>query len=179
MTSYAREPKPCECGCGVLVRTEGRRFKPGHFHRVLERPSQLCDVLGCGELRQSQAPWSRVPYCRFHYTRLYETGDLALQPRPSAWDRFVDKVRVLANDCWEWTGGGTGRGHVYGQFWHDGRNELAHRFAYTTMVGPVPNDLEIDHLCRFQRCVNPAHLEPVTPSVNMRRMHAAKKGATK
>lgn len=39
--------------------------------------------------------------------------------------------------------------------------------------------MELDHLCRYQRCVNPAHLEPVTPSVNMQRMHDAKKGATK
>jgi len=102
-----------------------------------------------------------------------------LQGRPSAWDRFVDKVTVLASDCWLWMGGGTGRDHAYGQFWYAGTNGLAHRFSYETLVGPIPEGLEIDHLCRVQRCVNPTHLEPVTPSVNIQRGRAAKKGATK
>jgi hypothetical protein len=102
-----------------------------------------------------------------------------LQGRPSAWDRFVDRVLVLASGCWEWTGSGTGRAKAYGQFWVAGKGVLAHRFSYETMVGPIPEGLELDHLCRFQRCVNPTHLEPVTPSVNIQRGHAARKGATK
>ncbi len=74
-------------------------------------------------------------------------------------------------------GSGTGRGYLYGQFWYGNKNGLAHRYAYETMVGPIPEGLQIDHICQVQRCVNPAHLEPVTPKVNMQRMHAAKNGA--
>lgn len=179
MSRPARDPKPCGCGCGTLVASEGRRFKPGHFARVQPRVIRPCAAPRCDRARQSNAAWSRNEYCQFHATRLRDTGDVVLQPRVSTWDRFVDKVRVLATDCWEWTARGTGRGQAYGAFWFNGRSGLAHRYAYETLIGPVPAGLELDHLCRFQRCVNPAHLEPVTPSVNIQRMHAAKKGATK
>ena len=45
----------------------------------------------------------------------------------------------------------------------------AHRAAYLHFVGPIPEGRELDHLCRVRCCVNPAHLEPVTKSVNQRR----------
>lgn len=138
---------------------------------------RLCAAPRCHLPRQSQAAWSTNQYCRFHYTRLYETGDLVLQPRRSTWDRFVDRVLIAGSDCWEWLGSRTGRGKVYGQFWFDGASGPAHRYAYATMVGPIPTGYEIDHLCRNRLCVNPGHLEAVTTRENMRRMHAAKKGA--
>jgi hypothetical protein len=51
---------------------------------------------------------------------------------------------------------------------------MAHRFAYELLVGPIPEDLELDHLCRVRHCVNPAHLEPVTHLENiLRGMRAA------
>lgn len=52
---------------------------------------------------------------------------------------------------------------------HDGKMRLAHRVAYEIHVGPIPDGLEIDHLCRVRCCVNPDHLEPVTHRENMRR----------
>lgn len=66
--------------------------------------------------------------------------------------------------------GGTQRGG-YGAF-HIGEPDRivsAHRWAYEEIIGPIPEGLEIDHLCRTPACVNPAHLEPVTRSVNMLR----------
>jgi hypothetical protein len=42
----------------------------------------------------------------------------------------------------------------------------AHRVAYELLVGPIPDGMHLDHLCRTPACVNPAHLEPVTPRVN-------------
>ena len=45
----------------------------------------------------------------------------------------------------------------------------AHRFAYEMLVGPIPEGLDLDHLCRVRHCVNPNHLEPVTRSENLRR----------
>jgi len=92
-------------------------------------------------------------------------GDLRLPAR------FWAKVRVLPNGCWEWMGacrGGYGRFHV------GNRNALAHRVAYEALVGPMPDGLQPDHLCRNRPCVNTAHLEPVTNAVNCRRGSRAK-----
>lgn len=49
---------------------------------------------------------------------------------------------------------------------------LAHRFFYEHFIGEIPEGLEIDHLCHNTICVNPAHLEAVTHSENLRREHA-------
>lgn len=83
--------------------------------------------------------------------------------------RFSEKTIQRANGCIEWTGANNGAG--YGQFfidWQSGRNlsVLAHRWAYEYHIGPIPDGLSLDHLCRNTMCVNPAHLEPVTHQEN-------------
>lgn len=81
---------------------------------------------------------------------------------------FWSKVAVdVETGCWEWTAAKAKNG--YAQFHFDQQTGYAHRFAYVTLVGPIPDGLDIDHLCRNRGCVNPAHLEPVTRSVNLRR----------
>lgn len=84
--------------------------------------------------------------------------------RPPA-DRFWPKVDKT-DTCWLWIGGHDGR---YGHFWDGDHRVMAHRWSYTALVGPVPDGLELDHLCRVTMCVNPAHLEPVTHRENMHR----------
>lgn len=69
--------------------------------------------------------------------------------------------------CWDWRGTATKKG--YGSIYRNGKRTMAHRAAYEEWVGPIPEGLEIDHLCRRPCCVNPLHLEPVTRSVNQRR----------
>jgi hypothetical protein len=80
-------------------------------------------------------------------------------------ERFWSKVRKT-DDCWLWTAGLNGG---YGVYTIGGRPRPAHRLAYEELVGPVPDGLQLDHLCRVRRCVNPAHLEPVTSKENTRR----------
>ena len=57
----------------------------------------------------------------------------------------------------------------YGQFRRYGRQQYAHRVAWELCNGPIPEGLQIDHLCRNRRCVRPDHLELVTASVNCQR----------
>jgi hypothetical protein len=72
-----------------------------------------------------------------------------------------------ANGCWNYTGTVSPKG--YGQI----LQTTAHRWFYTQLVGPILEGLTLDHLCLNKRCVNPAHLEPVTLYENLRRRHAA------
>lgn len=80
--------------------------------------------------------------------------------------RFRAKVQE-ENDCWIWTGSLHVKG--YGHFSAKGRPIMAHRFAYEYFVGPIPEGMTIDHLCKRNPCVNPAHLEPTTCAENIRR----------
>jgi hypothetical protein len=83
------------------------------------------------------------------------------------------------DSCWPWTAGLSGNG--YGSVgW--GHVRQTHRVAYELAVGPIPADMVLDHTChnadpsclggrdcQHRRCVNPAHLEPVTRLVNVQR----------
>jgi hypothetical protein len=84
--------------------------------------------------------------------------------------RFLAKVQVDDNGCWRWTASRTPAG--YGRIGRGRRGEgwtIAHRFAYEHVFGPVPDGLELDHLCRVRHCANPWHVEPVTHAENVAR----------
>jgi hypothetical protein len=90
--------------------------------------------------------------------------------------RFMEKVRVdPETGCWEWLGAVKTAVHYgdqpYGNFRVGARVMSPHRFAYQTLVGPVPDGMELDHGCRNRLCCcpYPDHLEPVTHKVNMAR----------
>jgi len=113
-------------------------------------------------------------WCHRHYKRWQTHGDPAYTPpvkdwRPRFWAR-VDKA--APGGCWIWTGAVEGKG--YGAPSINGVKRPAHRLAYEDLVGPVPEGLHLDHLCRVRRCVNPAHLEPVTSRENTLRGVQAK-----
>lgn len=76
--------------------------------------------------------------------------------------RFWNKVNKTET-CWLWT---AGKAAGYGRFMFEGRNVLAHRWAYENARGSVPEGLTLDHLCRTKHCVNPDHLEAVPGAVN-------------
>jgi len=83
-----------------------------------------------------------------------------LAPREKPW---------LGN-CWLWTGRIERNG--YTQFrvgGKAGKDVSSHRWIYEQTEGPIPDGLEIDHLCFVRHCVNPKHLEPVTHAENIRR----------
>lgn len=87
-------------------------------------------------------------------------------PRPR--DRealFWSKVHITS-DCWIWTGN---KASGYGIILVDGVRRVAHRWGWEQMHGPVPDGLQLDHLCRNRACVRPDHLEPVTCKENLLR----------
>lgn len=84
-------------------------------------------------------------------------------------ERFWAKIDTDGpNGCWIWTGYVNPSG--YGRGYYAKKARAVHRVTYEVMVGPIPDGLEIDHLCRVKVCCNPEHLEPVTRSVNQLRI---------
>lgn len=86
-------------------------------------------------------------------------------------ERFNEDYDILENGCWEWR---LSRWRGYGQIGvptgrSGSRTRQAHRVAYELFIGPIPEELTLDHLCRNKGCVNPEHLEPVTIGENVRR----------
>ena len=82
--------------------------------------------------------------------------------RERLWEK-VDK----SGDCWVWTASVDGGG--YGQIAVNGTVRGVHRISYEETAGPIPDGLEIDHLCRNRRCVRPSHLEAVSHRENILR----------
>lgn len=128
----------------------------------------------CGKTPVSARGW-----CRGHYRRWRLYGDPLGVPGPTPEERFWPKVdkngpvpvaRPDLGPCWLWTACTERFG--YGNFSVDGRLRPAHRWAWENAHGPVPDGLEMDHLCKVPACVNPGHLEPVTHRENMMRSEA-------
>jgi hypothetical protein len=68
--------------------------------------------------------------------------------------------------CWHWTGA---KASGYGRVYWFGKARPAHQITYEAYVGPIPEGMDLDHLCRVRECVNPAHLEAVTRRINLLR----------
>ena len=127
--------------------------------------ASTCALDGCGRVLKSHG------YCDTHWKRVQRHG----HPGPAQIGRTVQQ-RMLAladttteSGCWEWLGRRQPSG--YGQVWlnEKQRAALAHRVSYETFVGPIPEGLQIDHLCRNRGCIQPEHLEPVTAAENFAR----------
>lgn len=189
----------CQCGCGkpapVWTRnrpSEGiykgmpKRFINGHAWRgrshpaMTEKwqslresrtpvnPSGLC-MCGCGgKTTISPNTVERLGYVKGE-PRRYLPGH---HNRKSVAEYVVD----AETGCWIWQRARDGKG--YGLTKCGGRkNCRAHRISYERHRGPIPEGMDLDHLCRNPPCVNPDHLEPVTHAENIRRGYARKRAS--
>lgn len=82
--------------------------------------------------------------------------------------RFWAKVE-RTDGCWEWTAAKDTNG--YGVFWLDGKQQQAHRVAYEMLVGPIPDGMQIDHICANRLCVR--HLRVCSPWENTHAEHTS------
>jgi len=155
----------CACGCGRSVppdrRGRERRFARGHHGLI--RPTVQC--LRCHRT---------LPRSAFESRERFDSADWGIH------DRCADCRAAIAEErarplyivdpethCWNWARALSEGG--YGKHWVDGKTVVAHRWMYEETVGPIPEGLHLDHLCRNRPCINPQHLEPVTPTINKRR----------
>lgn len=122
-------------------------------------PERICSVDGCERAAHCRG------WCKRHYERWRTRGRTELLTFA---EKFWARVeREVPDGCWQWTGAKNRDG--YGNVRRAGRVASAHVVAFQLLVGPVPEGLEIDHLCRNRACVNPAHLEPVPHRTNVLR----------
>lgn len=127
------------------------------------------------------SPVKALDLCNMHYHRQLKgkpiggAAPLVLYGDPAIrFEHFADRTGI---GCWPWTG--TITEHGYGVFHVNGQMMSVHRWSYEHFVGPIPDGMEVDHLCHTQdtgcrladacphrKCVNPAHLEAVPLRVN-------------
>lgn len=137
-----------------------------------EPRSSTCQVETC--LR----PVLARNYCSLHYQRWHKRGntDVFIREKKTAQEQISDHISLAENGCWLWEGAlnPSGYGAVNGQPVNGKINTQAHRHSYEVFVGTIPEGMELDHLCKNRRCVNPDHLEPVTHLINVRRGDACR-----
>src|SRR5688572_17549814 len=165
----------CECGCGQttpiatrtqtsrgVVKGQPLRFIKGHNKRTATTGT-VCVVDGCDRVQESRG------LCHAHAQYERRRGVVPDGPVLSTTaERFWAKVERQDGRCWLWTGATDGGGR-YGTFRGENGQVRAHRWAYESEHGPIPDGLDLDHLCRVTLCVNPAHLEPVSHRTNVLR----------
>lgn len=122
-----------------------------------------CSIAGCDTAVKARG------WCKLHYGRWQRNGDPRVVRRlrgRTNLERFLESVEFAPNDCWSWT---AFKAAGYGRFSVKHDVVSAYRWSYEFFVGPIPEGLHIDHLCRNTSCVNPGHLEPVTGHENLMR----------
>lgn len=80
---------------------------------------------------------------------------------------LLERIKPGPNGCWLWTGAKSVSG--YGHVRYRRKVCVVHRVVYELLVGPIPDGLVLDHLCRVRHCCAPTHLEPVTDAENIAR----------
>jgi hypothetical protein len=94
-------------------------------------------------------------------------------------ERFYAKIMKIPNGCWKWIGAHTTSRGNYPQMLLNARRPsyLAHRLSHEMHIGPIPRGHHVHHRCFDTMCVNPDHLEALTPKEHNRRTRERKTSA--
>lgn len=124
------------------------------------RTRETCTVDECDKAQHSHG------YCRNHARRWKRWGDPNVRrPLKTLEQRFWPKVQVTSAGCWEWQGSKDKLG--YPRFADDSNTvRMAYRVWWEHNYGPVPEGLELDHICHNHSCVNLDHLRLATSRQN-------------
>lgn len=147
-------------GCTNHPRSKYSDLCNTHYRLKREaEETRLCKRKGCEQKIRSSG------LCSVHYWRQYEGRGTPRTPM----QRFMDLVQKGRgrSPCWVWQGSSR-MGYPAFAVTHRS-SPYAHRWYWEQVVGPVPKGMQLDHLCRNKMCVNPKHLEAVTPKVNRQR----------
>lgn len=139
---------------------------PLHPVQRYTRQGETCSVEGC------DAKPRGLGMCSKHADRFRTHGETTEPRERKFWvkvnkDGPIPEERPELGPCWVWTGWispTTGYGYFGGR---KAGTQLVHRIAYQYVVGPIPQGMHLDHLCRRRECLRPSHLEPVTPRENI------------
>jgi hypothetical protein len=139
-----------------------------------EYPDVLC-ACGCGKVtaraKRNDSSSNRIKG-RPNTFIIGHSGRLDRQRRVRPDFEVVDRGYITP--CWKWLRSKSGGGYGSIRLTATGKKMQAHRHYYEQRNGPIPEGLQIDHLCRFHDCVNPDHLEAVTSVINTRRGNLTK-----
>lgn len=121
----------------------------------------------------SEKPVQAKDLCSGCYMRVWSHGSPVRRGGGSLWEKLWRNVEVTEQGCWVWHGARSSGG--YAMIYHQGKMDRGSRVVYREIGRKtIPPNHYLDHLCRNTPCVNPDHLEPVTPAVNIQRGHIAR-----
>lgn len=127
-----------------------------------------CSIDGC-EMEVRGRGW-----CGTHYSRWQATGDPLYTKRfggVADIERVLAEVEEIPNGCHQWQGRKMPNG--YGYINKNRKRVFVHRIAYEALVAPIPEGWHVHHRCHNTLCVNPEHLETLSPTEHIKQHRAA------
>lgn len=135
----------------------------------MNKEYRICSVDEC-QSEQHLRGW-----CRKHYERWRRHGDPLKFIRASTPEESFEKYAKWHNGCFLWLGPDSGTG--YGKISVNGKILSTHRYAWEKVNGPIPEGMQVDHVCHNRGCLNINHLRLATIQQNQFNRSGAQKNS--